>query len=96
LRLALIFSGGPLDATQTGCDRIECLGDVGRGFKGNRKCSEYLGIDLGSKILRQAASQLGFDFEDRLTHRAAEETVEYLIGRDRIAATRQGVRMCLA
>jgi len=45
------------------------------------------------EVVRQAAAQLGFDFESCLTHRAAEETIEHLICRDRVAVPRQGFRM---
>src|SRR6185369_17903203 len=88
LRLALIFSGGPLDATQTGCAIRARVTDMRRGLQRRRKQSENLGVCLGGEVVRQAASELGLNLDRRLTHRAAEKPFEHLFRRDRITVTR--------
>src|SRR2546430_17187277 len=72
-------------------NRGQRLLDVGCGFQRSRKQPENLGIYLGMEVVRQPAAQLRFNFESCLPHRAAEETIEHLIRRNRIAVTSQGV-----
>jgi hypothetical protein len=48
---------------------------------------------MGVEVIRQAAAELGLDFNVRLARRAAEEAIEDLFDRDRIAVTRQDLGM---
>ena len=50
-------------------------------------------FDLRLKIVRKLAAQLGLDGLPRFAIRHAEEAIEHLIGRDRVAVPRQGLGM---
>ena len=50
-------------------------------------------FDLSLKIVRKLAANFGFDGLPRFAIRHAEEAIEHLIGRDRIAVPRQGLGM---
>ena len=93
-RLTRIRSCEPLDATQTGCAiaASACI-DMGNRFQRCREGLEQLVLQLGVKVVRQAAAQFGFDLKMRLARRAAEEAIEYLFGRDRVAVAGQDLGM---
>ena len=65
------------------------LANMRRGFQRSRKQSKNLGVCLGLKVVGQAAAELGFNLDRRLTHRTAEKPFQHLFRCDRIAVTRQ-------
>ena len=74
-------------------DRSERLIDVGDRLQCRGEGLEQFILQLGMEVVRQAAAQFGFDFKMRLTRGSAEEPIEYLFDRDRVAVARQDVRM---
>src|ERR1700722_18533308 len=74
-------------------DRGERLIDVGNHLQRGRKRLKQMVPQMGVEVIRKATAQLGLDFNVGLARRAAEEAIEYLFDRDRIAVTRQDIRM---
>ena len=67
--------------------------DVRHGFQIGFERPEQFVLQLHMKIVGQGAAEFGLDFRICLTRRAAEEAIEDLFLRDRIAVTRQSLRM---
>ena len=57
---------------------------------------EQLVLQLHMKIVGQGTAEFGLDFRIRLARRAAEEAIEDLLLRDRIAVTTEHIGMCAA
>ena len=67
--------------------------DVRHGFQVGFERPEQFVLQLHVKIVGQRVAEFSLDFHIRLARGAAEETMKHLFRRDRIAVTRQCLRM---
>ena len=67
--------------------------DVRHGFQVGFERSEQFVLQLHMKIVGQRVPEFSLDFRIRLARGAAEEAMKHLFRCDRIAVTRQRLRM---